>query len=362
MPTTHRPVEIHTAPAQLIGRMVSETAAPPKAAPPAADPVAPTLRPSPPLWRAPEKEAARPLIDFRPASQSVAKPVQDVPEIAARPAPVATPEPVTATAASTTGAEQELEIIFAELEPSLESLARVLADEGSPADLSEQDAAVDWWGTADLETSGDDSSGHGSEGSTLIAALKAVKASAQPSILEIPGLPAVCVIPSRNVYFTTAPAARLETAIDGRAEVTWRACASEPEARQLSGTERSRQASLEQLSWTASLLSAPADPAGVTDRAVRLRRWPPITESRGRSKFIRYATMLSGAQASPRELSEITGDPLDEIVRFVNACSIMNLLDTSAQDARSAVLAAPVRTAGAGILRDMIQQLAPPKV
>jgi hypothetical protein len=255
--------------------------------------------------------------------------------------------------------EPQLEALFAELEPSLESLSAALSEE-EPEIVS--DAGIDWWGTADLEEDNlNDSASDASSGSLLIHALKAIKASAQPSIVEIPGLPAVCVIPTRNVYFTSAPAARLESAMTAHPEVTWRACESEEEARRLSGTQQSRQASLEQLSWSACLLAAPADPSGISDRAVRLRRWPPITESRGRSKFIRYATMLSGAQATPRELADITGDPLDEILSFVHACSQMNLLEASGHG-KAQLASSPVRTAGAGILRDMIEQLAPPKL
>lgn len=370
MPTTHRPVEIHAPIVPLIRRVNPEkpAAAEARAAQPAGD--MPTLRPSPPQWKAPEPPEIKTLIDFRSLPEFEPEPVQNLPAPAIdEPSEAAAAPTDNGASASTEAPEQELQTLFAELEPSLENLALALSDEASLAgedlggqDLGDNDAEVDWWGTADLEEDGAGSRpADGSNGLLLIHALKAIKASAQPSILEIPGLPAVCVIPIRNVYFTAAPAARLEGAMSARPEVTWRACSSEEEARRLSGTQQSRQASLEQLSWTASLASGPTDQESIVDHAVRLRRWPPITESRGRSKFIRYATMLSGAQATPRELSEITGDPLEEIVSFVNACSQMNLLETSAH-AKTALAAAPIRSAGAGILRDMIEQLAPPKI
>ena len=341
MPVAHRPTEIHAAPTPLIGRVHFE-ATPPAPNVPADVPV---LRPAPPQWRTPEPEVAKVLIDFRSLADLTVS----------EPEPVA-PEPVAAAAPSE---EELLHTEFANIEAGLANLSNALLDENGFEELPEGDAGIDWWGTPFLEA--DSKQERPAESTLLIHALKAVKASGQPSILEIAGLPAVCVIPARNIYFTTAPAARLESVISARSEVSWRACVTEAEARQLSGTEQSRQSSLEQLFWTASLLTPPEDPSAIADQSVRLRRWPPITESRGRSKFIRYATMMSGAQATPRELSEITGDALEEIVCFVNACSMMNLLETSAQP-KTLMVAPPIRSGGAGILRGMIEQLTPPKI
>jgi hypothetical protein len=341
MPVAHRPTEIHTPPAPLIGRVNIET-------PPPATEEVPVLRPAPPEWRSPEPQVAKTLIDFRS--------LQDFTLPAVDPEPAIVNAEVDAPVPASDASEEELQAEFASIEAGLESLSNALVNQEGPEELAGGEADIDWWG-ATIEPSND----RPAEGCLLINALKAAKASGQPGILEIAGLPAVCVIPARNIYFTTAPAARLETAITARSEVAWRTYSSEAEAREFSGTEQSRQASLEQLFWTASLLTAPDSPASIADQAVRLRRWPPITESRGRSKFIRYATMISGAQATPRELSEITGDTLEEIVRFVNACSLMNLLETSGQPAAPLAIA-PTRTAGAGILRDMIEQLTPPKI
>ena len=367
MPTTHRPLEIHAPSAAPIGRANFEKPAPAEARASQTTADLPTLRPSPPQWRAPEPQQVQALIDFRALPHFEVEAVEDLPastvgQSAAEAVPHATPSVIVP--------EPEPQTAFVEFEPSLESLSLALSEPAFGAELTGEavtgdDDAVDWWGTSDDE---EDRAcpAEASGGSLLIQALKAIKASAQPSILEIPGLPAVCVIPVRNVYFTSAPAARIESTMSARPEVTWRSCDSEEEARRLSGTQQARQASLEQLSWTACLLSPPEDAGAMADRAVRLRRWPPITESRGRSKYIRYATMLSGAQATPRELSEITGDPLQEILSFVNACSQMNLLENSGR-AKASLLAAPslgapIRTGGAGILRDMIEQLAPPKI
>jgi hypothetical protein len=320
MPEAHRPVEIHTPATPIIGRVNPE----PRPVVEVNEDI-PVLRAAPPEWKAPEPETDVRLFDFRSLSE-----IPVAPEI-------------------------ELEALFAQEPPDLENLSRALSGE-------EEVAELDWWGTAELAEETEKPAAPGCEQRCeLIQALKAIKASGEPSILEIAGLPAVCVIPARNIYFTTAPSARLETAIGAHIEVTWRTCASEAEAREESGTEHSRQASLEQLFWTASLMSPVSDAENLADRAVRLRRWPPVTESRGRSKLIRYCTMISGAPATPRELAEITGDTLDEIVHFIHACSTMNLLETSGSS-KANLAATPVRTAGAGILRDMIEQLAPPKL
>jgi hypothetical protein len=361
MPVAHKPTEIHTPPAPLIGRANFEAHPPVQRVQPAAE--VPVLRPAPPQWRRPEPEIVKALIDFRSLqdlsissseAETVGEVVEDAPEKT-----LDTPAEARAAEAVDTASEEELDAEFAKIEEGLQSLSNALADPVDLEELPEGDADVDWWGTPHLEA--DSANNSDAEGSLLINVLKAVKASGQPSILEIAGLPVVCVIPARNCYFTTAPAARLESAIIARSEVGWRTCPSEAEARESSGTEQSRQASLEQLFWTASLLSPPEDLESIADRSVRLRRWPPITESRGRSKFIRYATMISGAQATPRELAEITGDDLREILSFVNACSMMNLLETSGP-AKPLLAVAPTRTAGAGILRSMIEQLTPPKI
>jgi hypothetical protein len=344
-------------------------------------PEIPTLRTSPPQWRAlepkatpeAEPEAAPETLDFRSSkelvietaiSPALAEPNLEpvVPEAAARDAAISSPAEVAGHLDAIENTPEAA--VAAPLADSANDLAN-LADAMAFGTLAEQgaekDIEADWWGTAQLEFDAiGDSHTEPAEGS-LLSALKAIKASNKPGILEIAGLPAVCVIPERNVYFTTAPAARLETAVGAGAEVTWRPSSSEAEARRISGTEQSRQASLEQLCWTASLLSGPADIDAMAGRQVRLRRWPPLTESRGRSKFVRYATLLSGAQASPLELAEITGDPLEDIVCFVHACAEMNLLETSGQS--KAPSAAPaVRTQGVGILRGMIEQLTPPNL
>jgi hypothetical protein len=361
MPVAHKPTEIHTPPAPLIGRVNFEAHPPAQRVQPAAE--VPVLRPAPPQWRRPEPEIVKALIDFRSLqdltissanAETVREVVEDAPEKT-----LDTPADAPSADAVEMASEEELQAEFAKIEEGLQSLSNALADPVDLEELPEGDAEVDWWGTPHLES--DNTNDFAAEGSLLINVLKAVKASGQPSILEIAGLPVVCVIPARNCYFTTAPAARLESAITARSEVAWRTCASEAEARESSGTEQSRQASLEQLFWTASLLSPHEDLESIADRSVRLRRWPPITESRGRSKFIRYATMISGAQATPRELAEITGDDLKEILSFVNACSMMNLLETSGP-AKTLLAVAPTRTAGAGILRSMIEQLTPPKI
>jgi hypothetical protein len=352
MPQAHRPTEIHAPAAPLINLVTFEAHSP--AQPARVQPAdVPVMRPAPPQWRSPEPEAVKALIDFRSLQDFQLPPEPE-------PAPEIIPDPVDAP--KEVSEDETLEAEFASIEADLESLSNALIETAESEGPTEADADLDWWGTSNLEADNIDAPlPTPAEGSQLIEALKAVKTSGHPSILEIAGLPVVCVIPARNIYFTTAPSARIESAITARTEVTWRACASEADARQLSGTEQSRQASLEQLFWTASLLSPPADPGSLADRAVRLRRWPPITESRGRSKFIRYATMISGAQATPRELAEITGDSLDEIVCFVNACSLMNLVETSGQQ-KGPSLVPPTRTGGAGILRDMIEQLTPPKI
>jgi hypothetical protein len=258
------------------------------------------------------------------------------------------------------GCAPEGEEMPPELGEVLENLSTAIAAESMAEGLPEEDAGADWWGTEQVELQHISPAAQPAEES-LLSALKAIKASNQPSILEITGLPMVCVIPYRNTYFTTAPAARLETAMGTGVEVSWRACASEAEARQTSGTELSRQGSLEQLCWAASLGTTPQDTEALADQAVRLRRWPPLTESRERSKYVRYATLLSGAHASPRELAEITGEPLQEVVMFVHACSEMNLLDISGQIS-TPLPAAPMRTQGSGILRGMIEQLTPSKL
>ncbi len=371
MPIAHRPVEILTprTPAIAGHEERTETGRTETGRAPIADDE-PFLRTSPPQWRAPQPEPVTALTNFRQpqeppvstASEAVAE--HRLPETA-----LAAEAPIVAEAAIVeTTIEPEVVIEAPEVvapdpidsvQQNLASLSEAL-DSGPEAEQL-PGAEADWWITSSLEAdSGGEQSSQPAEGALLLNALIAIKSSGQPGVVEIAGLPSVCVIPTRNVYFTTAPAARFESSLGAQSEVAWRSCESEAEARRSSGTEQSRQASLDQLWWTASLLAPPADPEGIADRRVRLRRWPPVTESRGRNKFVRYATLLSGAQASPREIAEITGDPVDEVVGFVSACSRMGLLETSGQP--KAPAAAPTRTGGAGILRSMLEQLAPPKI
>jgi hypothetical protein len=398
MPIAHRPVEIHGPSAPLIGRARLE-ALEPKPVPTDYD--APFLRPAPSEWRAPKPEQVESLIDFRSAQdlpildapvqetpvlsvpeaevdeptlgtlEMIAAPVVEAPETTVLPdteiiaqdtEPTIAPDAeATVSADMEIAEEKEIQALFADVQQNLETLSHAIEAESYPEQLPAGEADVDWWGAQDLEdTSGDDQPKEPAE-SSLLTALKSIKASGQPGIIEIAGLPAVCVIPARNTYFTTAPAARIETAINARSDVSRRTCSSESEARQISGTEQSRQASLEHLFWTASLITPSESIAAIADEPVRLRRWPPITESRGRSKYLRYATLLSGAQATPREIAEITGDTVEEIACFVNACSRMNLLETSGQT-KAPVAHTPTRNGGAGILRGMIEQLTPPKI
>jgi hypothetical protein len=359
MPVAHRPIEVHRPPAPVIGRARIEEPAPPPKPAVRDEAETPILRTSPPQWRAPEPELVSELMDF----QSLFRETPSESPVSAAPAALE-PEQVSTepTALDKTGgpalemAPQSATSGFME---ALDNLSNAVAA-GSVADELD-DLGLDWWAQAQLELASAAPASTQLDERSMLSALKAIKGSNQPSILEIGGLPAVCVIPARNVYFTSAPAARLETAIRAQAEVAWRPCASETEARQLSGTEQSRQASLEQLYWTASLLTGAPDVERIADRAVRLRRWPPLTESRGRSKFVRYATLLSGAQATPREIAEITGDGLEEIAAFVQACAEMNLLETGGQ-AAAPVATPAARGQGAGILRSMIEQLTPPRL
>jgi hypothetical protein len=360
MPVAHKPVEVHRPPMPVIGRARLEE---PTKRPMQDDSETHVLRTSPPQWRAPEPESVSELFDLRSLTQEILdEPSASAPqppiEIAAPDHPIVVPNETISSGTRESPVEL-LEPAAPDLGAALVSMSDAIASESVADEL--EDLGVDWWGEAQLELAGTGPAYAQSEEASLLSALKAIKASKLPSILEIGGLPAVCVIPARNVYFTTAPAARLETAMGAQADVTWRTCASEAEARQISGTEQSRQASLEQLYWTASLFSGAADVERLADRAVRLRRWPPLTESRGRSKFVRYATLLSGAQATPRELAEITGDGLEEIVAFVHACAEMNLLEAPGKSA-APLAAPPLRAQGAGILRSIIEQLTPPRI
>jgi hypothetical protein len=265
-------------------------------------------------------------------------------------------------------AEEEIAAEFSNVEDdaSLEVLAQAVTDAALEKSAeSIEDADADWWETSAPEPEPEPEPVAAVQklvenpGGGLLSVLKAIKAAGTPAVIEITGLPAMCVVPERNVYFSTAPAARIDQAVSTHAEASWRPCPSEAAARELSGTEQSRQMSLEQLLWTVSLLTEDAAAMSLADVAVRLRRWPPLTESRGRSKYVRYSTLLAGAQATPREIAEITGDPIEDVVAFVNACFRMNLLE----EAGFAKAPSPTtRTAGAGILREMIEQLTPPKI
>ena len=372
MPISHRPVEHHRPPSAIIGRGRVESTVKRL---PENDPTIPVLRPSPPQWKevAPQalpEDAANfqsipdPANEIAPSSSSPdlpeIAPAEELPSIAAAEFVIDPPSLPVAEEIPADSPFEVAEVEFSGANEGLGNLSNAVAIE-SLAEDSADDADAGWWEDSQFEL--DNAEGfqvQNVEGS-LLGALKAIMASNQPSILEIAGLPAVCVIPSRRIYFTTAPAARLESAIGPQTELTWRTCSSEAEARQMSGTEQSRQASLEQLCWTASLLSGAANAGSAPDQAVRLRRWPPLTESRTRSKFVRYATLLSGAHATPREIAEITGDSLEEIATFVHACAEMNLLEASGQSIAPQSVA-PKRTQGISILRSMIEQLAPSKI
>ena len=338
---------------------------------------------SPHRWREPEPEVFPELIDMRtgrpvvwpnaPAPAPVpvaAAPAIAIPEPEETPA-IAVPAKVeTAPVPEVPSVPAETAPITTAAEPTPVPLAIVETAHAIDSPVMEEPAAIedsgaDWWSTPAPEAGAAQAPElpEVPQGETdLGQLLRDIKRAEKIGILEIAGLPAVCVVPSRRVYYTSAPVARLEAAITTRARATFRACSSEQEARSLSGTEDSRHASLNQLYWCASLSGASAPlPSALNEGPLRLKGWPPVNSASGGGRYLRFATLLSGGAVSAQQLAGLTGSDPREVTTFLQACNELGLLET-ADPQRRPVQAAPRPNGKAGILRSMLAQLTPPKI
>ncbi len=302
-----------------------------------------------------------------PEPELVAAPAQDpIIEEVAQPAVVELdPEPQAISAEPSIERPESPQILTAqaipnEFEPPRDEPTPVILQPVAvdPAEVAE-DAAADWWNTPTILSE----SAVVPEGETDLAQLlRDIKRAGKTGVLEIAGLPAVCVVPPRRSYYTSAPAARLEAAIATKTRATFRPCASEDEARSLSGTEDSRQASLAQLYWAAALAGASAPlPSALNEGPLRLKGWPPVNSASGGGRYLRFATLLSGGAVSAQQLATLTGSDPKEVTMFLQACNELGLIEPAEAPRRTAPQ--PVRNTGkVGILRSMLAQLTPPKL
>lgn len=195
------------------------------------------MEPDPEALIIPDAGISTEVVTPLEAEAAPAAEIAPVPETSPEAVFAAEPEPALAEDSFEYVAEEPTEAELSQMAEGLESLSNAIAVEHFAEEVKgEEDAAADWWGTEQMEMDEATAAVLEPSEAQLLNVLKAIKRSNQPAILEIAGLPAVCLIPARNIYFTSAPAARIESAMAAQTEVTWRTCASEAEARQLSGT------------------------------------------------------------------------------------------------------------------------------
>lgn len=166
-------------------------------------------------------------------------------------------------------------------------------------------------------------------GQHFLGVLQSIIASAEDSILVLPGRPWLAVSPRAQSYYSALsheelqPLLRLPAgAVQVRRLQIEKVLAS-PWAKDLGVRP------LVELLWHASLaasggrLLAGCRPEDV----VRLRQWPPVAHLPSYRKFLRVAAFMSHNAASLQSVAECTGTPIGAVFDFHNACAAMGLVE-----------------------------------
>ncbi len=305
-------------------------------------------------WREPDPEILPELIDMR-TGRPVVWPVPSEPAL-----PVVTPaevhiaevieSPAAAAASEPAPAPAVAQVAEVSSQPPIAETA-----------IAAEDSSADWWNTPTSLPDPPPAIETPAPHSDLPSLLRELRRAESIGVLEIAGLPAVCVVPARKVFFSTAPVARLESAISSRSPALFRPYPTEDEARAASGTQESRQGSLNQLYWAAALATPSPLPSNLTEGPRRLKGWPPVNSSSGNGLYLRFATLLSGGAVTAAQLATLTASDPKEVTLFLQACHELGLIEAADQPKRT-VATAPGSTGKVGILRSMLSQLAPPKI
>jgi hypothetical protein len=355
-------------------------------------PSVPAVAAPPPLsmnkWRAPEAVVLPDLIDMRtgrtispvPVNHNAKAALMESPKPPAPPAIVVRPKPEVSLPAPTVvdapkGEAAALSpmatvtptpvVVAAPATVAAPAVQAAQAASTEPA-ISEQstiddNASAAWWGTAAITVESASPASSVEAAIALPQLLRDIKKSGSTGVLEIDGLPGVCLLPGRRTFYTTAPLFRIEAAMTAHIKASFRPCASEDEARQLAGAHESRASNLDKLFWASALIAPAPLPSAFAEGPIRLKGWPPVNTTSGSNKYLRYATLLSGGALTAEQLATLTGSDLKEVTVFLQACAELELLEAAEAQLR-VITSAPRAGSGKGILRSIIEQLAPPKL
>lgn len=186
--------------------------------------------------------------------------------------------------------------------------------------------------------------GVASEARTLLAALRGLRASSEPTVVEAVGLKPICVLPQVRAWVSTAQAAEIYRWLgDGNRPVRVLPFGSAEEARDAAMSKDEPVRPLEHLVWTASLRTPPERPDAYDNALFKLKRWPDLGSLPHEPHHMEWCGILTRQQAPMQALAGAAGVTASETAAFLEACGELGILERAeASAAEMAAVELPV--------------------